>query len=133
MPKLYSLPFSVEITDGFPGIYKWSGGTSYYLHVGNKKAPNAEIHFSLKGGDNSELADFHITRSFTGSNVGIWFKAGGVYSNTNRNNPNLNNLPSHKRPTYENWWKENEKNCQDAAVDFWNQLITNSGGGDESE
>lgn len=53
----------------------------------------------------------------TGTNVGIWYKAGGTYSNTN-----TNNLPSSKQTAWDDWWKANEAACDKAAADFWNQL-----------
>lgn len=115
MPKLKNLPQNVDVTKGFPGKYTWKGGTSYYL---NGAPDSGDVHFSLKGGNEDELADFHITPEvLTGTNIGIWYKPGGDYSNTNKNN-----LPSHKEAAWETWWAANKEKCDEAAKDFWTQL-----------
>jgi len=114
MPKLRDLPTNVTITEGFPGEYIWPGGTSYYLD-GNRNS--GQIHFSLEGGNDDELINFHISRSIHGLNVGIWYKPGGVYSNTN-----VKNLPTAEKAEFESWWNDNEDNCHAAAKDFWDQL-----------
>jgi hypothetical protein len=94
MPKkVGELKQTVEITNGFPGTYKWAGGTSYYL---NGKPGTGEIHFSVNGADNEEFKSFHVTRDVNGSNVGIWFNADKISVP-----PNTNNLLSHKKPVQE--------------------------------
>jgi hypothetical protein len=103
----------VTIDSGFPGTYKWTGGTSYYLD-GN--TGSGEIHFSINGGDNDTFAAFHITYSITGSNVGIWYN-GSAFSNVNRKN-----LPPGKFLAWNTWWAANKANCNSAATDFWNKL-----------
>jgi hypothetical protein len=102
----------VQIAHGFPGLYKWNRGMSYYFK-GDSKA--GEIHFTVPG--NEEMfADFHITRSITGSNVQIWYK-NGKYSNINKIN-----LPPSKQDIFKTWWGNNQAACNEAAADFWAKM-----------
>ena len=108
--KIKDLKQKVTISDGFPGEYTWKGGTSYYKTGG-------AVHFSVKGSDNDDFKSFHITPDvLTGTNIGIWFN-GETFSNVN-----TNNLPSHKKEAWEEWWKDNKSNAQKAGKDFWKKV-----------
>ena len=113
-PKIGQLAVQVQINQGFPGNYVWKGGTSYYL---NGEKNTGDIHFSVPGNEVDDFTSFHITpQVLDGTNVGIWFH-GETWSNNN-----TNNLPTHKKDTWETWWRENQLKVKQAAADFWNKL-----------
>lgn len=110
--KVGELNQVVTITNGFPGQYKWLGGTSYYL---NGDTAQGEIHFSVSGKDTEEFKSFHITPDvLSGTNVGIWFNPPNWTPS-----PNLKNLPDSKKSDWEKWWTTNQQNVIAVAQDFW--------------
>ncbi len=115
MPKkIKDLNTNVTITQGFPGNYIWMSGMSYYL---NGDTSIDTIHFSVPGQALEDFRTFHVTKSFDGSNVGIWFN-GPNYSDP----PNTKNLPASRLPDWTAWWKAQQENVKSAAAEFWTNV-----------
>jgi len=114
MAKVKDLKTSVTIADGFPGTYKYTGGTSYYL---NGITGAGEIHFSVNESANSEFTKFHLSYSISGTNIGIWF-----VGDTRSGKPNVQSLPSFKMDQWKSWWETNQKNVENAGREFWKNV-----------
>lgn len=115
--KIKDLSEEVVIDNGFPGTYRWIGGTSYYLG-GNTN--EGQVHFSINGGENEDFTKFHITHSINGSNVQVFFKEDGEFSGSQY--IKRDNLPLHKEEQWNEFWAANENNFIAAAKDFWLKL-----------
>lgn len=111
----------VKIALGFPGIYKWTQGSSSYYFNGDKNSQN--IHFTVYG-DNVLFTKFHISFPIGLFNAHIYYERNINNFNELSQHVTVNvlNLPTNEMVIWNEWYGANAQLCLASARDFWAKM-----------